>query len=177
MRQSSLSQADLDQAVDMWMRELQGYSFSQLTAKPSPSSWSVGQIYIHLISATHYFIKQIHSCTSHNENSDKDADPPAKSMFDNNDFPDQLIDGPPSNAVTRQPESKDQIIAGLIKLKEGLKKAAELAQQNQFTGKTKHFGLGFFTAAEWLQFAEMHMRHHLRQKKRLDAFLKLNDIH
>ena len=177
MRQSSLSHTDLDQAVDIWMHELQRYSFSQLIAKPSPNSWSVGQIYIHLIEATHYFIKQIHSCASHNENSDGDAYPAAKSMFNNNDFPDELLDGPPSNAVTPQPESKDQITAGLIKMKEDLKKAAELAHQNQSAGKTKHFGLGYFTAAEWLQFAEMHMRHHLRQKKRLDEFLKLNNIH
>ena len=27
-------------------------------------------------------------------------------------------------------------------------------------GKTKHPGLNYFTAKEWLQFAEMHLRHH-----------------
>jgi hypothetical protein len=38
-------------------------------------------------------------------------------------------------------------------------------------GKAGHPGLGYFSAAEWLQFAEMHLRHHFRQKERLDVAL------
>jgi hypothetical protein len=43
-------------------------------------------------------------------------------------------------------------------------------------GKTEHPGFLFFTALEWLRFAEMHMRHHLRQKKRIDDKLVLNQL-
>jgi hypothetical protein len=32
----------------------------------------------------------------------------------------------------------------------------------------------FFNAPEWLQFAEMHMRHHFRQKMRIDDRLFSN---
>jgi hypothetical protein len=39
------------------------------------------------------------------------------------------------------------------------------------TGKTRHPGLLYFSALEWLRFAEMHMRHHFRQKKRIDEAL------
>jgi hypothetical protein len=49
---------------------------------------------------------------------------------------------------------------------------ATLISESQFNGKTKHPGLGYFSAKEWLQFANMHFRHHLRQKKRIDVFLK-----
>jgi hypothetical protein len=38
-------------------------------------------------------------------------------------------------------------------------------------GKAMHPGLHYLSAREWLQFSEMHFRHHLRQKERLDAFL------
>ena len=41
-----------------------------------------------------------------------------------------------------------------------------------FNGKAKHPGLNYLNASEWLQFADMHMRHHLRQKKRIDDFLR-----
>jgi hypothetical protein len=41
-------------------------------------------------------------------------------------------------------------------------------------GKTKYPGLNYFTAKEWLQFAGIHLRHHLKQKKRIDDFLKNN---
>ncbi|HEV9036934.1 MAG TPA: hypothetical protein VGQ51_09945 [Puia sp.] len=43
--------------------------------------------------------------------------------------------------------------------------------QGPATGKTRHPGLHYFNSLEWLQFAEMHMRHHFRQKKRIDACL------
>ena len=131
---------------------------------------------MHLIQATHFFIKQIHACVSNNDNLDGELYPEARSMFSNNDFPDTLLDGPPSNATTPQPESKEQLVTGLAKLKAEIQRAQILISQTSFKGKTKHFGLGYFTAGEWLQFIEMHFRHHLRQKKRLDEFLKLKDI-
>ena len=49
-----------------------------------------------------------------------------------------------------------------------------LMTARKYKGKTKHPGLGYFSAEEWLQFAEMHFRHHLRQKKRIDEFLKMD---
>jgi hypothetical protein len=42
---------------------------------------------------------------------------------------------------------------------------------NSGKGKTRHPGLLYFSAPEWLQFAEMHLRHHFLQKQRIDAFL------
>ena len=96
-------------------------------------------------------------------------------MFLNNDFPDAILEGPPSNAFTPQPESKDQLLTELLQLKDEMTKAEALIAASQFNGKTKHSGLGYFTASEWMQFAEMHFRHHLRQKKRLDDFLKKNE--
>jgi hypothetical protein len=47
--------------------------------------------------------------------------------------------------------------------------------KSPFHGKTKHPGLGFFNANEWLQFAEMHLRHHLKQKERIEEFLKIRN--
>jgi hypothetical protein len=37
--------------------------------------------------------------------------------------------------------------------------------------KTAHPAFGFLNAREWFHLIEMHFRHHLRQKKRLDRFL------
>jgi hypothetical protein len=50
----------------------------------------------------------------------------------------------------------------------------KIISKTLFKGKTKHPGLNYFTAKEWLQFAGMHLRHHLKQKKRIDDFLKNN---
>jgi hypothetical protein len=39
-------------------------------------------------------------------------------------------------------------------------------------GKTKHPALGYLAAKEWYKLIVIHFRHHLRQKKRIDLFLK-----
>ena len=176
MHQQTPPTINCDAIIDSWIKALDEYSFSQLTAKPSATSWSVGQLYMHLIQATNYFIKQIHACTTSNDHLDGESYPEARSMFTNNDFPDALLDGPPSNASTPQPASKEQLVAALKNVKDEIKKAELLIAQTAFRGKAKHFGLGYFTAGEWLQFTEMHFRHHLRQKKRLDIFLEQTGV-
>jgi hypothetical protein len=161
-----------NQTIDAWIKESKRYNFTQLSAKPSATSWSLGQLYMHLIQSTHFFIKQIKICTANNDNVHEEAFNNAKVMFLNNEFPDMLLEGPPSNATTQQPVSKEHLVIELEQLKDELNKAEALISASQYRGKTRHFGLGYFTANEWLQFAEMHFRHHLRQKKRLDDFLK-----
>jgi hypothetical protein len=161
--------------LDRWIEELDKYSLDQLLAKP-PAGWSMGQLYLHLIEATGYFLKHAETCTTSNDNVNSEKFPAAEKMFSNNDFPDVLLDGPPSNAKTPQPVNKEQIFKGLIDSKSRFLEVSALVEKNQGNGKTKHFGLGYFTASEWLQFAEMHMRHHLRQKKRIDEFLKEKSV-
>lgn len=172
MQTLTSTKRDFDQIINLWLENLEQYDFMQMLAKPSASSWSMGQLYMHLIQSTRFFIKQVQIATSNNDNVDKEAFPAAKTMFSNNELPDTFLEGPPSNATTPQPVSKENLKTELLELREELKTAEVLVSASQFAGKTRHFGLGYFTADEWLQFAEMHLRHHLRQKRRLDEFLK-----
>jgi DinB superfamily len=165
---------DFNHTIDLWINELKKYDFIQLCAKPSPDTWSLGQVYMHLIENTDWFFEQAKICSSTNDNALKKASPDAKKMFLNNDFPDQVMEGPPSNADTPQPENKEQLISCLMNLKDEIKSVAILISTAPCKGKTKHPGLNYFNANEWFQFAEMHLRHHLRQKKRIDEFLKTN---
>lgn len=164
---------DFNHTLDDWIKGLEQYNFTQLSAKPSPTGWSPGQLYMHLIDATNYFIKQAQICATTNDNAKEEASTNAKTMFLNNEFPDAILEGLPSNAGTPQPVSKNQLISELIHLKDEINKAEAMISKSQYKGKTKHSGLGYFNANEWLQFAEMHFRHHLRQKKRLDEYIKL----
>lgn len=165
---------DFNHTIDIWIKELEQYDFTRLCAKPSPNSWSLGQVYMHLIDDTNYYIDQIKICVSNNDNVIEEASPDAKTMFLNNNFPDEAIEGSPANSYIPQPDNKDQLMSGLINLKEEINKVAILISKSPFKGKTKHPGLNYFNADEWLRFAEMHFRHHLRQKKRIDEFLKIN---
>ena len=163
---------DFKHTTDIWIQALAQYNFAQLYIKPSPESWSLGQVYMHLIDNTDYFIKQIKICLSTNDHAMEEASDGAKAMFLQNCFPDEMLDGPPSNTHTPQPDSKERLMVDLMNLKDEITGVEILISNSACKGKTKHPGLQFFNANEWLQFAEMHLRHHLRQKKRIDSFLK-----
>lgn len=160
-----------NRTVDYWLSELNHYYFNELCDKPTPQDWSLGQVYMHLISNVYFYIEEIQICLSSNDHADEEASPEGKKMFLDNSFPDVFIEGPPENADTPQPESKEHLVDLLKQAKQKLNEAASDISLNSFQGKTKHPGLHYFSAHEWLQFADMHFRHHLRQKKRIDAFL------
>ncbi|MES2372037.1 MAG: DinB family protein [Bacteroidota bacterium] len=163
-----------DHIINTWISELAHCSLERLRIKP-PGSWSLGQVYMHLVADTSFYIEQAKACLNSSDHLTEEASPIAQIMFSNNDFPDEIIEGAPSNAYIPQPESKEQLIKELLNLKEEINRVGVLISQTTVSGKTKHPGLGYFSAEEWLQFAGMHFRHHLRQKKRIDAFLKVMD--
>jgi hypothetical protein len=162
--------SDFINTIDRWQGELNNYSFSQLLKKPQPDKWSLGQVYMHLISATTFFLSQVDTCLQTSEHSNEQMTDRAKEMFANDEFPDKMLEGPPSNAATPQPASKEEIVKGLEKLKERILALGHSDSMNM--GKTKHPGHQYFNAEEWLQYAHMHFRHHERQKGRIDQFLE-----
>ena len=162
--------SDFNRNIDRWIEDLENRTFVEICAKPSPTRWSLGQVCVHLIEATHHFLEEINTCLWSNDHIQEEMSMNAKSMFHNNAFPDELIEGPESNAHTPQPESKKMIMESLMKLRDEINAAAVLISTSSSQGKTKHPGLHYFNATEWFQFAEMHFRHHDRQKKRIEAF-------
>lgn len=166
---------DFNAAVDYWIMALQAYSFSQLCSKPPGKSWSAGQLYQHLVDDTHYYIEQIKICAGTGEHANEEAAAFAKQLLLNNAFPDVQIEGAPGNALIPQPESKETLLNAMQQLKDEMNRAVKLLAADS-RGKTKHPGLGYFSASEWLQFASIHLHHHLRQKKRIDDFISANKI-
>jgi hypothetical protein len=73
-----------------------------------------------------------------------------------------------------QPDGIIQIRERLDVLKAEMTRTAARLQSARESGKTKHPAFGYLNAQEWFQLIDMHFRHHLRQKKRLDQFLKQN---
>ena len=165
---------DFNDTIDTWINELDHYKLIELHTKPSAGSWPLGQVYIHLAKNTRYYIEQIKICASADDHMHEAASHQAIAMFSNNDFPDAMLEGPDTHVVIPQPESKDELKNALSDLRNEMNHAALLISNSLYKGKTKHPGLGYFSADNWLQFAEMHLRHHIRQKKRIDDFLKIN---
>ncbi len=163
--------ASYNHSIDLWIEALTEYSFIQLCISPSPEQWSLGQLYIHLINDTQFYLDQMQVCVSNNENINEVPSEAAKKMFLANEFPDIQIEGAPGNATIPQPNNKEVLLNNLLRLKIALQSIEKTILLSLNKGKTRHPGLGYFTAAEWLQFADMHFRHHLLQKKRIDDFI------
>ncbi len=162
---------NFNRTIDHWITALEQYSFIELCTKPSPTQWSLGQLYNHLIEDANFYIQQIRICVTTNDHATEQASPHGATMLSYNEFPNEMIEGDPANTFIPQPESRKQLLLDLLLLKTEMNEAANLIAKSAFRGKTKHPGLNYFSAVEWLQFADMHFRHHLRQKKRLDDFL------
>jgi DinB superfamily len=161
---------DLTNAIDHWIEELDRYTLIELCTKPSSAGWSLGQVCLHLVKNTRYYIEQAKICSSVCDHMCEEPSAEALKMFMNNAFPDAIIEGPDTNTFIPQPASKEELKNALLSLKDEINSG--IISNNIYEGKTRHPGLGYFSADQWLQFADMHLRHHLRQKKRIDDFFE-----
>jgi hypothetical protein len=167
---------DFYSTLDSWTEALDKYSFELLCKKPSLQSWSLGQLYMHLYNESSYYLKQARICLCSDKNQNWEMTPAGKIMFANNTFPDELIEGPPENALVAQPNYKEELKEKFLHLRQEMQAVENLFGSSTQMGKTKHPGLGYFSATEWVQFADMHLRHHLRQKARIDEFLNFSMV-
>lgn len=164
------------EALDTWLQSLENYSWRQLIAKPAPGSWSIGQVYMHLIADTGFYMDQIRACLGSNEHAEEDCTEFAREILLKNAFPDEQIEGAPDNAMLAQPASKDHLCTAFINLVRELETLDEEIRNDRCTGKSMHPGFNYLNAREWYQLAGMHFRHHLRQKARIDRFLVQQEI-
>jgi len=162
---------NFNHTISIWISALEQYSFHDLIAKPTPETWSLGQVYMHLATETSFFIEQINRCISCDENAGELLSTHGAALLLANELPNEKIEGPPSNAAVVQPAGKQDLLLNLLNIKAAMNAVAAAMQSSSFKGKTKHPGFDYLAAGEWLQFVEIHLRHHLRQKKRLDDFL------
>lgn len=160
-----------NETLQQWIVWLDDYSFATLLRKPRPGSWSPGQMYIHLLVSTEHFIRQMKIAAATDENCDESMHENAHSMFVLNSFPDRILEGPDNDGNIPQPNSKEEIANRLAGIREDINGQNTMFALVRSTGKTRHPGLLYFSAPEWLQFAEMHLRHHCRQRGRIEEQL------
>ena len=162
----------LHQTLHLWETALGHYNLEQLCRKPDAKSWSVGQVYMHLLDQTiSYNFLQIEQCISSNENMYGEKSEEGVVVFANNAFPDKKLTGPPDAKDPGQPESIEQLEKIWKDMRSKLALLEEKISVTKYKGKAKHPGLYYLDAWEWIQFIDIHFRHHLRQKERIDRYL------
>jgi hypothetical protein len=165
---------NFERTIDIWIDTLNLFDFTQICKKPSAASWSLGQVVMHLLHEADWYLDQVRTCLKTNDNGHAMKTAIAMEMFRSNSFPDEVIEGPASNQFVQQPESKDDLVRRLGLLKTSVVELSRAVSGTTQVGKTKHPGLGYLDAKEWLQFSDMHFRHHLRQRDRILVFLAGN---
>ncbi|MBO9593789.1 MAG: DinB family protein [Niabella sp.] len=156
-------------SIELWTGYLETYTLQQLQQQPAPGSWSLGQVYKHLISDTEFYIAQMKTALATDKHSNEKMTPAAAAMFAANSFPDQQLENPFNDIDLPQPTNKELLLQQLTAINETVHQL--FCNAGRKGGKTRHPGFQYFSAAEWLQFADMHLRHHLRQKERIDAMI------
>lgn len=158
--------------IDYWISSLNRYDLELLKTQPSTDSWSMGQLYKHLIDETGFFLEQAELCLKIGDNSNGEMTEEAQLMFAKNSFPDKKIKGDQQVAANLpQPSTKEELRSGMMNLRVKGNTLWQKVERSSDKGKTKHPGLGYFNARQWLQYAEMHMRHHFSQKQRIENVL------
>ena len=93
-----------------WKNLIQEISSDDLYFKLAPGEWSLGQLFMHVIEESNYFLDQALSCLENDMYTDKSMTAEAEEMFAQNAFPDIRIKGDPANASkVEQPDHVHQI--------------------------------------------------------------------
>lgn len=163
-----------NETIQKWIDFLDDYTLAMLCQKPDDNSWSLGQVYTHITDDTAWFVEQMAAAMQTVADSEKDMHEHARKMLQNNSFPDAMIEGPATGIYIKQLESKDAVRQKLLAIKTAVNSLYASFDPSKANGKTRHPGLLYFNTLDWLQFAEMHLRHHFRQKKRIDEKLSFS---
>ena len=160
-----------NQTIGTWIAYLDDYTLDMLCQRPAEGAWSLGRMYLHLIDDTHFYVGQMKTALTNTDHSDGKMSESAKIMLVNNAFPDALLTNPSNTPDGRQPASKAALAEGLLAIQAEVNGLLSAHDFTAAKGKAEHPGFRYLSALEWLQFAEMHLRHHFRQKERIDATL------
>ena len=161
-------------AAQYWLDEIGTYSERDFLKKPTADSWSVGQVYIHLILASdHFFVANSAACQlGKGELKRGGKDKYGALIFFLKRFPPMKLNQPKSAAQPRAPESIEYVRNKLITTIEKIQQTAGSLNGFDTKMKIKSPGFGYLNAEEWLRVNEFHFKHHRRQKNQLDKFLK-----
>ncbi|WP_248925136.1 DinB family protein [Paenibacillus hamazuiensis] len=163
-----------EKTTNHYIQELDRFSLEQLRRKPGEDEWSLGQMYMHLIgSALKMQLANVEKCLAQGVDataSEGEMTDAGRAVFGAGSFPPVRIQAP--QPAPPQPESKEQIVQGLHQVASRMNSIGELLEGDPPSGTAAHPRFGALNAREWFGIVEMHYRHHLHQKERLEQFFK-----
>ncbi|NRD79918.1 DinB family protein [Bacillus sp. BRMEA1] len=162
-----------EQVATYYIEELSKYSPNEFTRKPSEDEWSLGQMYNHLIRTALYMqlgaIEKGLNGEAHEGGEKTEA---GQHVYMAGTFPPIRIKVPPQAGYTpKNPIDKNEVKEGMLQLMEKMREVEPKLINIPENRKVEHPRFGYLNAVEWFQLIQMHFRHHLLQKERIDQFL------
>ncbi|TAE76331.1 MAG: DinB family protein [Bacteroidetes bacterium] len=166
--------AQIEKSLDSYVKNLDNYSDNQFYFKSSPEIWSLGQMYAHLVSSHSFFIYHINNCLQKRK---------GQEGGEKNEFGTKILiknSFPPIKISIPDAWKGEEPIAKTIQeykdifptMKNNMKNILENIKNDDQSYKTLHVAAGWLSAVEWLQVADMHLRHHFRQRDELETTSK-----
>lgn len=159
-----------------WISFLAEYDEKSFSVKPTTDEWSIAQVYDHITKATEKCLDNAFLCacnkgeTGHNGFgaaifSFMGAFPPLKLRI-------KKIPAGLENLYYPKQISKAEALMQINELLQKMKDAIPVLINADKNNRIRHWAGGWFNAIEWYHCAEMHLKHHFSQKKRIDMFIK-----
>ncbi|MGP1906879.1 DinB family protein [Metabacillus sp. JX24] len=162
------------QLLKGFITDLQTYPDHKLREIPSDGGWSLGQMYQHLIEVSLEYLENAEACSKAAADPDLEKSEGGKALFERGGFPPIKIKLPdlPGNTPSNN-RSKQELLQGFLEVEKRMERQEKKASKTNPACKQRHGGFGWLNAAEWYVLVDMHLRHHLRQKKEIEQKIGL----
>ncbi|TYS48522.1 DinB family protein [Bacillus infantis] len=162
--------------MEIYKQSLGKYTLEQLRQIPAEGVWSLAQMYDHVIVVADEYLDEAEACANAEPVQGRGKTEFGEKLFREGGFPPVKIRLPDE---MNQPPDNSGTSASLLERLENLEKRIEVSRQTLHkihpSLKREHGGFGWLSAKEWHQLAEMHFRHHLRQKGELEERLGIEE--
>lgn len=158
--------------MEIYKQSLGKYTLEQLRQIPADGVWSLAQMYDHVIVVADEYLDEAEACANAEPVQGRGKTEFGEKLFGAGGFPPVKIrlpdemNQPPDNSGTSA-----SLLERLVQLERRMRELGQKLHKIQPDLKTEHGGFGWLNAKEWHQLAEMHFRHHLRQKGELEERL------
>lgn len=155
--------------------EAKKYSPEEFAKSPAKDEWSMAQVYHHIALVTDQCLANAKLCAQGKGKRKSIAVGPAIFELMGSFPPIKLkIKKVPEQVKHLYHPENITIETAITRLEQSIRKmdtAIPMIDKADKSMRAEHWAGGWFNARQWYHSAEMHIRHHLRQKKRLDKFL------
>lgn len=163
--------------IETYKSDLQNYSLEQLRYITTEGTWSISQMYDHVILVAMEYLDHVETCATSKEEQKLGKTEFGEHLYKMGGFPpikiklpDEL-NTPPSNS-----DSKVDLMSRLDQVIQRLRQWESRVDSINPNYKVKHGGFGWLNAREWFDLVGMHFRHHLRQKHELEHKLGFREL-